>query len=471
LKSRFPYLYSFVIFVSMNLLHITASSIIRLSAVLSVAAVGCLGANAQTCAVTTVAGTVMDGFTGNGGPATDARLNQPAGIAVDGAGNVYVSDFANNMVRVISPAGSIDAYVGCGIAGFTGDGNPATNSKLDGPRGLAFDAAGNLYIADCGNNRIRKVSPAGVLSTFAGTGTAGFSGDGGAATAAELRLPYGVKADALGNIYIADLGNNRVRRVDASGNIVTVAGNGAAAFTGDGGPATAAALRSPADMVPDNAGNLYIADMDNQDIRKVDGAGTITTVAGNNWPGWVCDSVHGTNSELFQPMCVITDAYGNILIADMDNNRVRRLTDAYIIYSVGGTGVAGHSGDGGPATAAELNHPSAIAMDGAGNIYVAEAGDGVVRRFSGCDPSAVAGVAVAAGLQLSPNPATAVLYVAAGVPLGRVSVMNPAGETVFSVVTEATRTDIPIEKLPPGLYLLRQDTPAGETSIRKFIKR
>ena len=272
----------------------------------------------QTYTVTTIAGDGTSGF-GADGPALAAPLN-PAGIAVDAAGNVYIAD--DNLVRKIS-GGVITTVAGNGSYGFSGDGGPATSAQLLNPHGLAVDSAGNLYIADTLNLRIRKVSN-GVITTIAGNGTYGSDGDGGPATSAQLNMPYGIAVDTAGNIYIADESNNRIRKV-SKGVITTVAGNGAFGYSGDGGPATAAQLNWPRGVAVDAAGNLYIADTESNRIRKVSN-GVITTVAGNGTRDFDKDKVPATTAPLNWPQSVTVDKAGNVYIADSFNNRVRKVS-------------------------------------------------------------------------------------------------------------------------------------------------
>ena len=214
------------------------------------------------------------------GPAINARLIRPFGVALDDAGNLYIADRDDPRIRKVDAGGTITTVAGIRTRGFSGDGGPATSAQINSPRGVALDGAGNLYIVDTGNNRIRKVDTSGIITTVAGTGDAGFSGDGGPATSARLSGPRGVALDDAGNLYIADRDNNRIRKVDTSGTITTVAGTGDAGFSGDGGPALSATLNGPSGVALDGAGNLYIAEFGNSRIRKVDTSGTITTVAG-----------------------------------------------------------------------------------------------------------------------------------------------------------------------------------------------
>ena len=243
---------------------------------------------------------------------------------------MYIADSTNNRVRKVNSAGIVTTVAGNGTLGFSGDGGPAAGAGVWNPMGLAVDAAGNLYIADSGNGRIRKVNPAGVISTVAGGALLpGFSGDGGAAVGAGLFLPGGLAVDAAGNIFITDIGNNRIRKVNPAGVISTVAGNGSKGFSGDGGAATSASFNfsgAHAGLGVDAAGNLYIPDTANHRVRKVDSTGVITTVAGNGIPGFSGDGGPAVNAGLNNPGDVAADSAGNFYIADNTNNRVRKVT-------------------------------------------------------------------------------------------------------------------------------------------------
>ena len=284
--------------------------------------------------VTTVAGNGAYRFSGDGGPSTSASLNFPSGVATDSAGNLYIADLGSFRIRKVSE-GRITTAAGNGSAGFSGDGGAATSASL-GPSDpyylseIAVDSAGNLYIADYWNNRIRKVS-GGTITTVAGNGNQGFSGDGGPATRAALNTPQGVAVDSAGNLYIADTDNNRIRKV-SGGTITTVAGNGNQGFSGDGGPATRAALNTPQGVAVDSAGNLYIADTDNNRIRKVSG-GTITTVAGNGNQGFSGDGGPAASASLNYPVGAAVDSAGNLYIADTDNNRITSTSRTQETYS------------------------------------------------------------------------------------------------------------------------------------------
>ncbi|HEX4996877.1 MAG TPA: FG-GAP-like repeat-containing protein, partial [Terriglobia bacterium] len=327
------------------------------------------------------------GFSGDGGPATAARISFAWGLAADSSGDLYIADSNNNRVRKVS-GGIITTVAGSGISGFQGDGGPATAAKLDYPAGPATDGAGNLYFADSNNNRVRKVSPGGVISTVAGTGDHGFSGDGGAAISARLANPLGVAVDGVGNLYIVEI-NDRIRKVSPDGVITTVAGTGEIGFNGDGQAATSAQLFHPNGVAVDASGNLYIADTYNHRIRKVTTSGIISTVAGTGDSGFGGDEGPGAAAQLQWPSAVAVDRSGNVYIADVGNHRIRKVSPEGIISTFAGTGTPGFSGDGGPATLAELTTPSGVAVDSSGILYIAA--NGRIRKVFDGTISTVAG--------------------------------------------------------------------------------
>ena len=336
--------------------------------------------------IATVAGTGVAGYNGNGIAATSAEINaDDNGPALDGAGNLYFADLYNYQVRKVTAAtGIITTVAGTGAAGYNGD-NIAATSATVAPESVAIDGAGNIYIADSGNNRIRKVTAAtGLITTIAGTGTGGYNGDNIAATSAEVSNPYEIAVDGLGNVFISDTGNHRIREVSAAtGIITTVAGTGTGGYSGDNGAATSAEIANPRGIAVDATDNLYIADYGNQRIRKVSNTGIITTVAGNGSGGYNGDDIVATSAELNTPLGVAVDAAGDLYIADAGNNRVREVIAATgIITTVAGNGTGGFSGDNGSATSAELNGDHTLVLDNAGDIYVTDSGNQRIRKVT-----------------------------------------------------------------------------------------
>ena len=340
--------------------------------------------------MTTIAGNGTGGYNGDGGMANQTELYAPTGVAVDLAGNIYIAEKANSRIRKVAVGSNIISTIaGNGTVGYSGDGGTANNAQLNNPSGVTIDGAGNIYIADAGNHCIRKVAAnIGVISTIAGNGIAGYSGDGGAAITAMLHNPSGVAVDLSGNVYIADLINNRIRKVTAgSGVINTIAGGGicpSGSFCGDGGPASLASLYTPMCVSIDGFGNIYIADTGNNRIRVISAeTGIINTVVGTGIVGFYGDGGQSTAAELHNPYGVAVDNYGNIYISDNVNNRIRFVTaGTELITTIAGRGIGSYSGDGGAATSAELHNPYGIAIDAAGNVYVADYNNQRVRRFN-----------------------------------------------------------------------------------------
>jgi trimeric autotransporter adhesin len=347
--------------------------------------------------LTLIAGNSRAGYSGDGGPATQAQLTAPAGLTFDQSGDLYIADAGNNVVREVTPNGIIQTVAGNGTIGYTGDQGPATQAQLHTPSGVAVDSSDNLYIADTANNVIREVT-GGIIVTFAGDGYANYYGDDNGPscttaspcavppTRAEFHGPEDVTVGANGGIYIVDTGNSYIRVV-AGGAVSFVAGSGAVGYSGDGGSATAAAsaigggvqLYDPQSIAFDSAGNYYIADTGNNRIRKVNTKGIISTVAGNGTPGFAGDGGPATSAELNQPTGVFVDSQGNLYIADNLNNRVRKVSSSGTISTVAGNGTLSYSGDGGPAIAAQLNAPSGVALGAPGTLFISDSQNGVAR--------------------------------------------------------------------------------------------
>jgi uncharacterized repeat protein (TIGR01451 family) len=338
---------------------------------------------AATGIITTVAGTGIYGSGGDGGPAIAATIASPRGIAVDASGNIYLANVGNDSIRKVAAAtGIITRVAGNGVSGYSGDGGAAINAQLNSPEGVALDSFGNIYIADAGNHRVRRVwAVNGIITTIAGNGIWGYSGDGGPATAAQLYFPRAVLVDASGNVLIADNRNSRIRRVSA-GTIMTLAGNGGLGSAGDGGPAISAQLYYASALATDGAGNLYVAD--NTKIRKVSSDdGYISTVAGNGTSGYFGDGGPAANAQARNPFGVALDGGGNLYIADPANHVVRKVMSATgTISTIAGNGTRGFSGDGSSAASSQLNYPQGLVVDGAGNLYIADYDNNRVRKIT-----------------------------------------------------------------------------------------
>ena len=393
---------------------------------------------------TTFAGDGTFGYGGDGGPALAAVLSGPGGIAIGPDGSLYIADEHNHRVRMVSSAGVISTVAGTGIPAISADGLPATRTALDAPAGLLLDSTGALWIGEYFGNRVRKLQPGGFMQPVAGNGTAGFNGDFRPASTAQLKAPDQTALDAAGNLYIADSGNHRIRKVTPQGMISTYAGTGTPGFAGDGGQASSATLNQPRGVAVDAAGNLFIADTNNNCIRKVTPGGLITTVVGS------------AAFPLSFPRSVTLGSDQNLYIADTGNQRILRLTPAGDLATIAGTGAAGFNGDGGDALSAQFNNPVALAMDAAGNLYVADFDNNRVRKLTPASPAIAAPVAL---------PSTATLVNAASLRAGPVAPgeiisiladgIGPA-VGVFGVDTLLSETQVLFDGRPAPLIYVQQ---------------
>ncbi len=417
--------------------------------------------------INTIAGDHSQGFAGDNGQATAAELNNPTEVAVDATGNIYITDFANDRIRKINTGGIIFTVAGTGKSGYTGDNGQATNAELNNPAGIAVDTKGNLYIADASNNVVRMVNPAGVISTFAGTGAAGFSGDGTAATSAKLSNPNSVAVDGSGNVYISDAGNDRIRMVSSTGKINTVAGNGTFAYGGDGVAATSTSINYPYSVAVDAKGNFYIADYVNNRVRIVSSTGIINTIAGNGSPGYTGDDSAATLAEINYPIAVSVDQdSGKVYITDGADNVIRYIDINGKIHTCAGNKNAGYTGNGGPATSAEMNYPYGTAVDVFGNLYIADEDNNVVRE-----------VLLPVGINELTNPKSIVVYpipCSGVINLQSTSIKGAAAINVYDMFGKEVYSS-PIQhisntalnlNLSNGVYLMKITTTNGIVNKR-----
>ncbi len=427
--------------------------------------------------ITTFAGNGDPGFGGDGDIYSShyTKFYTPADVFIDSADNIFISDHGNNRIRKINTNGTLSTIAGNGTIGYGGDGGLATDASLNNPWGVTEDAVGNIYIDDQINNVIRKVSSSGIITTFAGIGAAGYSGDGGPASSAELHTPDDVTVDTKGNIYIADLNNNRIRKVDISGTITTIAGNGFGGYCGDGGQATDAELNGPVGVFIDKLGNVFISDFDNSRIRKVNTSGIISTIAGNGTQGYSGDGGLATTAELNTPVRAITDSIGNLYIDDAGNNVIREVINSSgIISTIAGNGTGGYSGDGGPATSAELFSPDGIALDKYGNVYIADFYNNRIREVV-YSPEGIKNNENNMPFHVYPNPAINNLnFKLNGLnPLPVIlSIMDLTGREVlsYSLAYAPNYLSIDISSLSSGMYFISITNKNEKFFFQKFIK-
>lgn len=451
-----------------------------------------------TGVINTIAGNGTAGFSGDGMPATGAKINNPGWISFDSHGNLFFTDRANHRVRKVDVSGIITTVAGIGTASFSGDGFPATAAGLNAPQGLCIDRHDNIYIADNGNKRVRKITTSGIISTIAGTGTAGYSGDGGPAISAEMQSAYGISTDTTGNVFFADWNGDRVRKVAiATGIISTIAGNGVFTYTGDGVAAVASGV-DPFDVTVDDTGNIFIADYTNNRIRKVNATGIISTVAGNGTTGYSGDGGAAMSAAINRPAGVKFDVCRNLLLSDNENHRVRKVSLfsyttpsvsvlAPSIAAIGATVTvnATVSGTAGSYSIKWFKNsslfstttiPTVTYTKGAGTDTITAR---VVPAASYCSDSATSAPHLVAasgvgvedaiadiGLILYPSPTAGVLHVSAAVALKQIEVTNLLGQRVLNVTSSGTLQDLDVSRLPQGVYLMR----VNDVWVRRFVK-
>ncbi len=414
--------------------------------------------------IVTVAGNGVAGYGGDGGNALSAKFDHPDVIRLDGAGNKYVVDEHNHVIRKINAAGIITTIAGTGYGagttsgGYSGDGGQATNARLSRPSDVSFDASGNIYISEAGNCTIRKVDMSGVITTYAGTGSCGYDGDNIPATSTRLSNPFGLVFDIAGNLYFSDNGNRRVRKINSAGIITTVAGTGTAGYTGDNGPATNAKMRPTGYLSISSANELFIPDYYNSVIRKVDASGTITTIIGNGSMGSGGDGGPATDASLTSPFAMIFDASGNMLVSDRSANVIRKINTSGIISTIAGTGTAGYYGDGGPALSAQLNTDLyCSAVDAWGNLYIADPVNNRIRRINYNTSVVNALPDEPEQVTISPNPATDVVTIKAATEIRDIRVVDAMGREAPLPGHPQGRGEVTVDisHLPAGVYVVK----------------
>jgi len=412
--------------------------------------------------ITTIAGNGIAGYSGDNGPATAAKLFQPSYLCIDASGNILIADFLNNVIRKVNPTGLITTIAGNGVGGYLGDGGPATNAEIRGSMGIAVDGIGNIYFSESNNHIIRKINTLGIISTVAGIGISGYSGDGMPATASKLNTPYGVTVDNSGNIYFADNYNYRVRKINSYGIISTIAGNGTIGFSGDNGPATAAQFKYFGGISISATGEIYIADYANHRIRKVSNLGTITTFAGNGILGNSGDNGPATAAELNGPNGVYVDkSTGNVYITDNYANVIRKVNTMGIISTIAGNGTSGYSGDNGSAIDAQLDNPNDIAMDASGNIFIADDYNNVIRKIT-YNHTVVSTIKnTQNNVTIYPNPAHNEITISASDKIESVEVVSPDEKLAMTLVASPRPSPkeremlCDISGLPAGVYFVK----------------
>ncbi len=418
----------------------------------------------------TYAGTGGNGNTGDGGPATSAQIGGVVSVAVDGLGNVYLCDALNGRIRKIDINGIISTFAGGGVS--ASEGIAATATYIYFPKGITVDGAGNVYFIETSNNQVRKINTSGIITTVAGAASTsgGFSGDGGSATSATLKNPSDLAIDNIGNIYIADEGNHRIRIVNTAGIINTIVGTGTPGFSGDGGSAILAQVASPQGVSVDAIGNIYISDYGNNRIRKINTAGTINTIAGDGTLNNSGDGGLAINSQVGRNHTVKIDGLGDIYLINRYYSVIRKITNTGIITTVVGT-TNGYSGDGGPASLAQID-PFCVGFDSNNNMYIADGLNYRVRIV--CNNSCVNGLNELDKnmiLNIYPNPTSNTLNIINEENTFENSTLEITNYLGQIVIHQPYSHEVDVSKLPAGIYTMKINNSDRDIFYSKFIKQ
>ena len=421
--------------------------------------------------ITTFAGNGSATISGDNGPATAAGISYSGGGSFDGKGNYYfVNGQNNNTVRMIDTFGIIHTVAGNGTAGYSGDSGPATDAQLNYPWGAVADDSGNIFIADSYNYRVRKVTAAThIITTITGNGISGFNGDG-VATSASIQKVIGLCLDPFGNVYLLDSGV-RIRKIDPSGMITTIAGNGIYGGTGDGGPATNAHINTTYAICSDIGGNIYFGTgLTGAGIRKINRiTGIINPFAGNGNGVYNGDEINA-DAAAFNPHHIFMDPIGKMYISDFSNDRIRMIDNNHIIHTIAGNGTGGFSGDSGPAINAQINHPEGVVVDKCGNVYIGDTQNKRIRKVTinpNCWPLEMQDIESKEDkLLVYPNPAYDELTINYDALLSHITITNITGQEVYNTACSSHQTTLPIRHLAPGLYFLK----INDQKVVRFVK-